>query len=174
MPAMSALRDQQGVTLIIALLLLVILTLAGLSVARLSTIAQHASGDLAQMQMLAASNDQALMLVKQQLAAVPGNVAITGNRQPWYNTGNGIPDAAFWQACQPHGGTSVSCASSQITVGSQAVTVRYMVRATAFTQSLGTVTSQGQQLSGSYYQVFTHASATDGTVADAEAWYLKS
>ncbi len=174
MPASAARRNQQGVTLIIALLLLVILSLAGLSVARMSTIAQRVSGDLAQTQMLTASNDLALMLVKQQLAAVPGNVAITGNRQPWYNTGNVVPDAVFWQTCQPHGGTSASCASSQTTVGNQTVTVQYMVRATPFTQSLGTVTSQGQQLNGSYYQVFTHASATDGTVADAEAWYLKS
>ena len=173
MPGAFACR-QRGITLIVALLMLVILSLAGLSAARLSAIAQRASGDLAQTQMLAASNDQALMLVKQQLAAVPGSVAIAGNRQPWYNTGSALPDANFWQTCQPHGGTASSCASSQVTVGNQTVTVQYLVRATPYTQSLGTATSQGQQLNGSYYQVFTHASAADGTVADTEAWYLKS
>lgn len=165
--------SQRGVTLVIALLMLVILTLAGLSVARLSSVALHASGDLAEQQMLAASNDQALMAVKQALAAVPGSVAVSAAGQPWYNTGSAVPDAEFWQACQPAGGTADSCASTTVTVGGQQVTVQYIVRATPYSQQLGTVTSQGQQLTGSYYQVFTHASVPDGTVADTEAWYLK-
>lgn len=165
---------EQGMTLIITLLMMIVLLLAGLSVARLSSVALRASGDLAQEQMLTASNDQALASIKQTLAAVQGSISLTSTSQPWYNIGTTTPNASFWQGCQPVGNTPNSCATlSPITIGTQQIIVQYFVRATPYVQQMNTVLGQGQQLTGNYYQIFTHATAQDGTVSNTEAWLLK-
>ncbi len=166
--------SQRGVSLLITLIMLVVLTLTAVSVSRVTQSAMSVSGNFGQAQMLSLSNDQGLLLAKQALQATTGVVSITASTASWYNTGTAIPDESFWSSCSATGGTATSCASSTLTLNGQTVTVQYMVRATNYTYQFNTTTSTGGQLTGTYYQVFSNSTTPDGAAASTQAWYLKT
>lgn len=164
-------NTQRGVTLIMSLLMLVVMTLLVVSVARLTRAALSVSGNLSQAQVLAMSNDQAMMLAKTTLLAVNGTVEVVAVGLPWYNIGTGPLAADFWTTCA----AAAKCVTSPITVGGQSVTLKYMVRATpsTYTYSYNTTDQFGHQLMGKYYQIFTNATTASGASASAKSWYLK-
>ncbi len=176
---------QQGVSLIITLIILVVLTLTAVSVSRVTRTALNMSGNIAQSQMLSMSNDQALYLAKQALQAVGGVITPAALTQPWYNNSAVTPpcsnatdfnatcnpNANFWQHCTAAGNTTTSCASTTQTINGQQVTIQYMVRVTPYTFAFPTALG-GTQITGTFFQVFTNTSTPDGSSAATEAWYL--
>lgn len=176
---------QQGVSLIITLIILVVLTLTAVSVSRVTRTALNMSGNIAQSQMLSMSNDQGLYLAKQALQAVGGVITPAALTQPWYNNSAVTPpcsnatefnatcnpNANFWQNCTATGNTTTSCASTTQTINGQQVTIKYMVRVTPYTFAFPT-TLGGSQITGTFFQVFTNTSTPDGSSAATEAWYL--
>ena len=168
--------EQRGVSLLIALIVLVVITLTAISVARVMRSAVNVSGNLGQNQMLNMSDDQGLYLAKLALSnAALTFITIPG--QVWYNTGTGVPDETFWNACTTAaGGLATSCSPvTNIVVGGQTVKVQYMVRSCGaaptctLNNAFGTV-----GLTAVYYQVFTNATTADGAAATSKAWYLKT
>ncbi len=176
---------QQGVSLIITLIILVVLTLTAVSVSRVTRTALNMSGNIAQSQMLSMSNDQALYLAKQALQAVGGVITPAALTQPWYNNSAVTPpcsnatdfnatcnpNANFWQNCTATGNTTTSCASTTQTINGQQVTIQYMVRVTPYTFAFPTALG-GTQITGTFFQVFTNTRTPDGSSAATEAWYL--
>lgn len=178
-------KKQQGVSLIITLIILVALTLTAVSVSRVTRTALNMSGNLGQSQMLAMSNDQGLLLAKQALQAIGGVITPNAITQPWYNNGaiappcsNGTdftatcaPNATFWQHCTAVGNTSTSCATTMQVINGQNVTIQYMVRPTPYTFAFPTALG-GLQITGTFFQVFANTSTPDGSAASTEAWYI--
>ena len=179
---------QQGVSLIITLIIHVVLTLTAVSVSRVTRTALNMSGNIAQSQMLSMSNDQALYLAKQALQAVGGVITPAALTQPWYNNSAVTPpctnttdfnpatcnpNASFWQNnnCTAAGNTPTSCASTIQTINGQQVTIKYMVRVTPYTFAFPTALG-GTQITGTFFQVFTNTRTPDGSSAATEAWYL--
>lgn len=170
-------NTQRGVTLIMSLLMLVVMTLLVVSVARLTRAALSVSGNLSQAQVLAMSNDQAMMLAKTALLAVNGTVEVAAAGQSWFNTGTGSLVADFWQHCDTASGGATRCATpaAMSSIGGQSITLKYIVRATpsTYTYSYNTTDQFGHQLVGKYYQIFTNATTASGASASATSWYLK-
>ena len=178
---------QQGVSLIITLIILVVLTLTAVSVSRVTRTALNMSGNIAQSQMLSMSNDQGLYLAKQALQAVGGVITPAVTHQPWYNNSavtppcsNAVdfnatcnPNANFWQNNRhtTTGNTTTSYASTTQTINGQQVTIKYMVRVTPYTFAFPTALG-GTQITGTFFQIFTNTSTPDGSSAATEAWYL--
>ena len=178
-------EKQRGVSLIITLIILVVLTLTAVSVSRVTRTALNMSGNIAQSQMLSMSNDQGLYLAKQALQAVGGVITPAVLTQPWYNNSavtppcsNAVdfnatcnPNADFWQHCSAAGNTPTSCTSTTQTINGQQITIQYMVRVTPYTFAFPTALG-GTQITGTFFQIFTNTSTPDGSSAATEAWYL--
>ncbi len=178
-------EKQRGVSLIITLIILVVLTLTAVSVSRVTRTALNMSGNIAQSQMLSMSNDQGLYLAKQALQAVGGVITPAVLTQPWYNNSAVTPPCTnttdfnaacnpntdFWQSCTATGNTTTSCASTVQTINGQQITIKYMVRVTPYTFAFPTALG-GAQITGTFFQVFTNTSTPDGSSAETEAWYV--
>ncbi len=118
---------QSGVTLMLSVLVLLVLTFAVLGLVYFVRYDNEVSANVAVRASAEQASDIGLAAASsalQQLPAFPQTLPSVGG--PWYDaTMAGAPSVAFWSGC-----AGVSCAEQTVTVGALTFTVKYMVEPT--------------------------------------------